>query len=185
MDGRHVGRDRVPDRAQPVGSGLPGPARDGPLECLATLLVAEVDKMFEWWARIREGTLQRQEFRRLMQPVRAEVERLLEDAASRAEAKTAGMCAEILKLRQALWTLVDCDDVEPTNNAAERAIRPAVLWRKGSFGTDSMAGSRFAERILTAVATVRLQGGNVLRFLTEATAQYRADRTSPSLLVAQ
>jgi transposase len=159
--------------------------RGGVGGALAALLVAEVDKMFASWGRVRDGTLDREEFQRLMKPVRAEIERLLESASWRAEPKTAGMCAEILKLRPALWTFVDQEGVEPTNNAAERAIRPAVLWRKGSFGTDSQVGSRFAERVLTAVATVRLRGGNVLRYLMTATAQYRDSRTAPSLLATQ
>jgi transposase len=47
------------------------------------------------------------------------------------------------------------EGVEPTNNVAERALRPAVLWRKGSFGSNSEAGSRFAERLLSVVATCR------------------------------
>jgi hypothetical protein len=29
------------------------------------------------------------------------------------------------------------EGVEPTNNVAERALRPAVLWQKGGFGSDS------------------------------------------------
>jgi transposase len=152
---------------------------------LATLMVAEVDKMFASWARVRDGTLKRADFQQLMKPVRAEIERLLEEASLRAETKTAGMSAEILKLRAALWTFVDHEGVEPTNNAAERAIRPAVLWRKGCFGTDTQAGSRFAERILTTVATVRLRGGNVLDYLTTAMAHYRDSRTTPSLLPAE
>jgi transposase len=152
---------------------------------LAALLVTEVDKMFVWWAQLRQDVLMREDFQRRMKPVRAEVERLLEEASAHAEAKTAGMAFEILKLRLALWTFVDHEGIEPTNNAAERAIRPAVLWRKGSFGTDSQAGSRFAERILTAVATIRLRGGNVLRYLMSATAQYRDSRTALSLLATQ
>lgn len=152
---------------------------------LARLMVIEVEKMFVWWAQVRAGTLKRAVFQQLMKPVRAEIERLLEAAAVCGESKTAGMSSEILKLRSALWTFVDEEGVEPTNNAAERAIRPAVLWRKGSFGTDSAMGSRFAERVLTAVATVRLRGGNVLGYLTSATAQYRDSRTTPSLLAAQ
>ena len=92
------------------------------------------------------------------------------------------MAAEILKLEPALWTFVDHENVEPTNNTAERAIRPAVLWRKGSFGNDSLVGSLFTARILTAVATVRMRGGSVLNDLTEACAAYRATRHAPSLL---
>ncbi len=56
--------------------------------------------------------------------------------------------------------------VEPTNNAAERALRRAVLWRRKSFGTQSETGSRFVERILTVVTSLRQQKRDVLKYLT-------------------
>ena len=74
--------------------------------------------------------------------------------------------------------------VEPTNNGAERALRPAVLWRKGSFGSDSAAGSRFAERLLTVVATCRQQGRRLLEFLVAAGEAVLHDTAAPSLLPA-
>ena len=67
-----------------------------------------------------------------------------------------------------MWAFVRAEGVEPTNNAAERALRRAVLWRKKSFGTQSAEGSRFVERILTAVTTLRQQGRDVLAYLTDA-----------------
>jgi transposase len=76
--------------------------------------------------------------------------------------KTAGGCREIAKVRQALWTFVRHPGVEPTTNAAERAIRPGVLWRKGSFGTQSAAGSRFGEAMMTVVATLKQPHRHVL-----------------------
>ena len=88
----------------------------------------------------------------------------------------AGRCREILKLEGALFTFVRVTGVEPTNNIAERAIRPAVLWRKGSFGTDSEQGSRFVERILTVVTTLRLQQRNVLDYVTSACVAHRHGR---------
>ena len=72
--------------------------------------------------------------------------------------------------------------VEPTNHSAERAIRPAVLWRKGSFGTDSAQGSRFVERILTVVTTLRLQPRHVLDDVTSACQAHRRGEPAPSLL---
>jgi hypothetical protein len=59
------------------------------------------------------------------------------------------MCRKILEVEEALWTFVRIEGVEPTNNAAECAVRPGVLWRKGSFGTQSVAGNRFVERMMT------------------------------------
>jgi transposase len=68
----------------------------------------------------------------------------------------------------ALWTVARVEGVEPTSNGAERTLRPAVLWRKGSFGSDSEAGSRFAEQLLTVVASRRQQGRPLLDFRVAA-----------------
>ena len=124
--------------------------------------------MFHWWHRVRDGTLTHASFRTYMQPVRREVERLLEVGQRCGVPKTEGTCREIFKRRQALWTFVRHEGVEPTNNAAERAIRPGVLWRKGSFGTQSAEGSRFVEAMMTVVATLKQQHRNVLEYLTAA-----------------
>ncbi len=74
------------------------------------------------------------------------------------------------------------EGVEPTNNVSERALRPVVLWRKGSFGCDSEAGSRFAERLLTIVATCRQQGRQPLDFLMAAGEAALQGSAVPSLL---
>jgi len=76
------------------------------------------------------------------------------------------------------------EGVEPTNNVAERGLRPAVLWRKGSFGSDSAAGSRFAERLLTVVASCRQQGRPLLDFLVAAGEAALHGTAAPSLLPA-
>jgi len=92
------------------------------------------------------------------------------------------MCAMILKLAPALWTFARVEGVEPTNNTAERTVRPAVLYRKGCFGTQSAAGSRFVERIFTVVATLRQQGRNVMDYVTLACARAQVGKRAPSLL---
>jgi transposase len=86
---------------------------------------------------------------------------------------------------EALWTFTQVEGVEPTNNVAERALRPAVLWRKGSFGSDSTAGSRFAERMLTVIATCRQQGRQLLAFLVAAGEATLRGTPAPSLLPVQ
>jgi transposase len=74
--------------------------------------------------------------------------------------------------------------VEPTNNLAERQIRHGVMWRKTSFGTDSEAGSRFVERILTVVMSLRSQGRRILDFLVQSLRAVAGDAERPSLLPA-
>jgi transposase len=157
-------------------------ARGGSSQAIGEALRAQARQMFHWWHRVRDGTLAPTTFARYMWPVRREVERLLEAGQTCGEPKTEGTCREILKRRQALWTFVRHEGVEPTNNAAERAIRPGVLWRKGSFGTHSPVGSRFVEAMMTVVATLKQQHRNVLDYLTAACeATWRGD-PAPSLL---
>jgi transposase len=71
---------------------------------------------------------------------------------------------------------------EPTNNAAERALRHAVMWRKTSYGTDSERGSRFVENMLSVVASCRQQGRRVLEYLTRCCEAFSRGAEAPSLL---
>jgi len=158
--------------------------RGGRSQEIGEALKSQARQMFHWWHRVRDGTLSRSSFRSYMSPVRREVERLLEAGSTCGVPKTEGMCREILKLRQALWTFVHLEGVEPTNNTAERAIRPGVLWRKGSFGTHSAQGSRFVESMMTVVATLTQQQRNVLEYLTAACEAALRDEPAPSLLPA-
>lgn len=157
-------------------------ARGGGSQEIGEGLQAQARRMFHWWHRVRDGTLAPASFVRYMWPVRQEVERLLEAGQSCGVPKTEGMCREILRLRQALWTFVRHPEVDPTNNAAERAIRPGVLWRKGSFGTHSAEGSRFVEAMMTVVATLKQQHRHVLDYLTTACEAALRGEPAPSLL---
>ena len=150
----------------------------------AALLELSV-KMFQWWSRVRDGTLSRGTFRRSMAPVRREVEALLRRAAACPAPKTAGMAKQILKLEAALFTFVDHEGIEPTNNGAERAVRHGVMYRKTSFGTQGSAGSRFVERMLTVVATLRQQQRNVLDFIAAAYSAKLTHAQPPTLLPSQ
>ena len=156
--------------------------RGGVSEEIGEALLAQAHQMFTWWHRVRDGTLQRLTFRSYMTAVRREVERLLEAGSQCEVAKTEGTCREILKRREALWTFVQVEGVEPTNNTAERSIRPGVQWRKISFGTQSEAGSRFVESMMTVVATLKQRKRNVLAYLTAAHEAALRGEAAPSLL---
>lgn len=148
-------------------------------------LLLHADILLRQWKRVRDGTLTRAGFRSRYVPwVRAEVRSLLERGAASACPRTAGTCREVLAVEASLWTFAAAAGVEPTNNAAERALRHAVCWRKTSYGTDSAAGSRFVERVLTVVASCRQQGRDVLGFLMEAVQAARTGTASPSLVPA-
>ena len=91
-------------------------------------------------------------------------------------------CRNILKWERSLLTFVRVEGIEPTNNNAERPLRRAVIWRKKSFGTQSETGSRFVERILTVVATLRQQGRDVLDYLTSVSQSVNTKAGSICLL---
>lgn len=151
---------------------------------IGELLVAEAKMMFEWWHKARDGTIKRETLRKKMRPLMVEVERLLAVGAVCPNRKVAGTCREILKLADAMWTFVYTTGVEPTNNMAERDLRHAVIWRRISFGTQSEAGSRFVERILTTVITLRKQERNVLEYLAGACQAHLRSEPPASLLPA-
>jgi transposase len=140
------------------------------------------ETMFHLWHRVRDGTMTRKDFQERMDPLRLHVVARLREGMGCASRAVAGRCREILELEPALWTFVHIEGVEPTNNVAERRIRHGVMWRKTSFGTDSPNGSRFAERILTIVTTLRIQKRNVLDYLTEACEAALHGRPAPSLI---
>lgn len=143
------------------------------------------DAVFRDWRRVRDGTLRRATFaRRAERWYRPDVRAALEAGTACGCAKTAATCRELLAVEPALWTFARAEGVEPTNNAAERALRGPVLWRKGSYGTDSAAGSRFVEAILTAVASCRQQGREALDFVA-ACCQALQHHTPPPSLVPQ
>jgi len=156
--------------------------RGGESTQIGKLLLDEVDQLFTWWHRVRDGTLKRSSFQTYVVNVRGRIRVYLWSGQFCAQEETAATCRELLKVEPALWTFVRREGVEPTNNAAERALRHGVLWRKSSFGTQSAAGSRFVERMLTVVATLRQQQRPVLEYLTQACQAALSGQTPPSLL---
>ena len=140
---------------------------------------------------LRDGTLERGDFIESANQIREQVLALLQEAADyeigsqekTSLAKTVRTDRQLLKeVEPALRLFVTVEGVEPTNNAAERAIRPAVLWRRTSFGTHSQAGSNFVARMLTVVMTLRSQKRNVLEYMTTACRAAREGQPAPSLL---
>lgn len=139
--------------------------------------------LFQHWQKVRDGTRTRAWFLRTqVHWLRDEVKAIFDRGQQSRCPTTARLCRELLPVEKRLWTFASHDGIEPTNNAAERAVRHAVCWRKTSFGTDSERGSRFVERMLTVVATCRQQGRDILDFLTQALAAHHNRGQRPSLI---
>lgn len=141
--------------------------RDGDSQTIGKGLLEQSKELFRLWQRVRDGTLQRLDFRKLIEPVKAKASELLFAGTLSSNSKTKNTCSGILKLEVSLWTFSQIEGVEPTNNQAERALRRAVMWRRKSFGTQSEQGSRFVERILTVMTTLRQQGRSVFKYLCQ------------------
>ena len=145
-------------------------------------LMRPTRELFRHWARYRDGTITRTGMLRLLGPIRQEIDALLLRGAYSGNAKLIGMCTPLYDHRDWLWTFLDVKGVEPTNNVSERALRPAVIWRKLSFGTQSATGSRFVETILTVVETCHRQSRNSFEYLAAAMHAHFAGQPVPSLL---
>jgi transposase len=158
--------------------------RGGEAEPIGRWGLAEIERLIALWHRFRAGAFGREELQRRLIPLQARLGRLLRRGQETPDRKAAGLCRELTKWWPALWTFARVEGVEPTNNGAERALRPAVLWRKGSFGSDSGVGSRFAERLLTVAATCRQQARGLLDFLVAAGEAALYGTAAPSLLPA-
>jgi transposase len=156
--------------------------REGESGRIGNRMLEDVERMFTWWHRVRDGTLARTSFRVYMRTVQRRFEALLAEGAKDSHPKTSKTCAMLLKRRDALWTFVYVEGVEPTNNSAEQVVRHGVILRKISYGTHSAAGSRFIERMLTVHATLRRQRRNILDFMRDACSAALQRRPAPSLL---
>lgn len=119
---------------------------------------------------------------RELAPLRERIQTLLEQGARGRHPKTANFCAGLLDEFDALWTFSEVPGIDPTNNAAERALRHAVIMRKTQLGTHSEHGSRWIERILSVRETCRLQGRSALAYLTSAATAAHHGQPAPSLL---
>jgi transposase len=156
--------------------------RDGPAGVIGRELLECVTLIFEYWHGYKDGQLTREELQFFMQPLARDFEQLLDHGAKSGSNGISGSCTDILEHREALWTFVTHEGVEPTNNHAELELRDFVLWRKRSFGTRSERGDRFAERIMTVVRTARKQGLDVLDFLVRSIKARLAAAVAPKLI---
>jgi transposase len=156
--------------------------RGGESAEVGRLLLGHSERLFDWWHRVRDGTMARATFRSQVDVMRYSFRDALRRGVTCGCAKTAATCRELLSGERHLWTFVRVEGVEPTNNDAERALRHGVIYRKLSGGTDGEAGSRFVERILTIVATCRQQEIHVLDYLTRCYQASLDGQPAPSLI---
>jgi transposase len=148
-------------------------------------LLAMSGQMLGWWRRVRDGTLTKVRFAGRLhsqREFRVRFRAVLEQGSVCGCAKTAGTCRELLRGEVSMFLFAFVDGVEPTNNAAERALRHGVLWRKQSHGPKSVAGCAYLGCIWSVVETCRQHGRDVWSYLTECVAAVAQGCAVPSLL---
>jgi transposase len=147
-------------------------------------------QLFGHWHRYRDGTIDwpglQQRCRPIRQSFEATLQRVVELGVQRGErtpwAKTVRTAQQILQVADALWTFLETPGIEPTNNAAERALRQSVIQRKISHGVQSASGALCRSRLLTVTTTLRQQGRDVWQFLEQAWIAHHRGGEMPSLL---
>ena len=163
-------------------SGVPGG------EAIGTALRKEARAMFRLWHRFKKWKMNQEKqgikvsmtvLESQMQATRDRIRVLLEEGAKRGVPK----CVTILKVEPLLWTFTKEKGIEPTNNAAEQSIRPAVLWKKRSFGVESERGGQYVEAMLSIWTTSRRNGVNPIVFLRELICSYRSNSSVPSVFL--
>ena len=160
--------------------------RGGKAAGVGQWLLDENTRMFSLWHRFRDGHMDRASLYAAMGPIQMRMKRCLTRilADPDADRKALALGRDLLRQWDHLWTFVVTEEVEPTNNEAERVLRPAVLWRKSSFGVRSLAGARWVERILTILCTASKRGIPVLAFLRRVSVVRLHGQRAPSLLTA-
>ena len=149
----------------------------------AQALLDLTDDLFIAWHLYKGGWVDQVALQQALIPIRIAMRTQLQNGVDSPYPKIAGFSRELLGHWEALWTFSRVEGIEPTNNAAEQAVRHAVLWRKGSFGSRSEAGCRFVERMLSVHATCRQQERSLVTVVTEAIQAHWA-HTPPPVLVA-
>ena len=147
-------------------------------------MLREIGRMFGLWHAFRDQQLDRRTLVQKSVPVRARMNKCLQIYQHSADHEVRTVATGLLKCWDHLFTFLEYQGVEPTNNSAERGIRPAVQWRKICFGNRSENGELLTARLLTATRTCILQQRNPFEFLVDSITAHRHGLPSPSLLPA-
>ena len=140
------------------------------------------DKLFGYWHAFKAGSLDRPGLKQAMRPIRLAFARLVLRGRQALDKKLAATCRNILRQFGCLWTFLAVEGVEPTNNAAERALRGAVIARGLMLSTKSAAGRLLYTRLLSVAATCKAQGRDLVAFFKDALERRAHGRSPPSLV---
>lgn len=138
--------------------------------------------VFEYWNAWHDGKISRREFRKLIKRLRGSFHDAIRRGIASGIDDVPGVCENLRRHEDALWTFMDHEGVPPSNNHAERELRSVVTWRKVCFGSQSERGERFAERLMSVARTARKLGVDMLAYIRDALNAYLEGASCPKLL---
>jgi hypothetical protein len=144
--------------------------------------LAEHARLFRLWHKFRGGQIDRSQLLLRSIPIQERIFALAQRHLDSANRQVRNLATALFEHNQRLFTFLEHDGVEPTNNSAERALRTGVQWRKICFGNRSANGEIATARLLTVAATCDLRGLNVLAYLSAAITCHRRRQPVASLL---
>ncbi len=147
-------------------------------------MLSETGRMFALRHAFKRGDLDRRTLVLKSVRIRARMHKCLQYYADSRDYDVRRTSKSLLKRRHGVFTFLKYEGVEPTNNAAERAIRPAVQLRKICFGKQSEDGEILTARLPTAERTCILQNRNAFDFPVQSVIAYRNGLPAPSFVDA-
>jgi transposase len=145
-------------------------------------MLKETGRLFSYWHAFKTVGFSREELWLATALIRARMRKSCLHYQKSQDKSVRTRANSFLKNSDILFTFLRLEGVEPTNNTAERAVRPAVQWRKICFGNQSYQGERFTERVLTVTRTCQMQNRNPFEFLSQLMTTYFRQEPLPSLV---
>lgn len=155
--------------------------RDGPDQQAGKKLEDKLSKVCQIHGKYREGEITLKQRNLRIGHCKRQVEDWLCFGVANGSEELCGLCERLLNDFDKLWTFTKVEDMEPTNNLAERDLRKLVIWRKKSLGTRSDRGQRFVERITSVAETSKRHGQNVLKFIQDVVTSFFAGKPMPHI----
>ena len=156
--------------------------RGGESAAIGRRLKESGQELIHHWNRLRGEQIVRTTFDTHYRRLRNGIVNALADGTLCDDSRTAETCRRLSNQCYSLFVFAHTAGVSPTNNAAERSLRRAVIFRKLSFGTESGSGSKTLAVVMSVLETCRRLGRHTLTWITKAVTHHQQNRPTPNLL---
>jgi transposase len=156
-------------------------------EHFARDMLSAVERMFGLWYQFRgeagsgKRLLTRAELIQQSVPIQKKICRLAEKYLDSEDRDVRNLASAFYVHWEKLFTFIEREGVEPTNNVSERAMRLFVLIRKITYGNRCAKGEIALARLITVTQTCKLPQRPLLSYLLTAVHCHRRRQPVPSL----